>query len=73
MGKIREYEKFDAMKYVEDFLQQTKVKKEPHFWKGSRLPTPVVKQLMEEAEITKKKKEEHRLAIDRMKKKLNLL
>lgn len=72
MARVREYEAFDAVKYVNDLISQTKVKETPKTWKGSRLPKPVIEQLIEELLIKKKKREEHLLRIEEIKKKLNL-
>ncbi|XP_076062550.1 uncharacterized protein LOC143037852 [Oratosquilla oratoria] len=48
MAKIRKAEAFDAEEYVARFLQETKEKPIPKFWRGKRLPRDIIKQLMKE-------------------------
>ncbi|XP_042240432.1 uncharacterized protein LOC121878338 isoform X2 [Homarus americanus] len=58
MAKVRDFEAFDAANYVTDVLRRTKEKPIPRFWKGKRLPQPIIQQLMEEEEIKKKRRQQ---------------
>lgn len=56
MAKIRAAEAFDAAAHVANILRITKEKPIPKFWRGKRLPTDIIKQLMEEEELKKQKR-----------------
>lgn len=62
MAKVRHFETFNAVNYVNDMLKNTKEKPLPRTWKGKRLPAFLIKELMEKEEMKRilriKEKEE---------------
>lgn len=54
-GRIKEAEKFSAEAYVTEKLERLNDSPVPKYWKGKRLPTDIVKELMQVEQLKKQK------------------